>query len=223
MTWHTDPLIGFDTETTGVDNGTDRIVTAAVVDGADVSTWFIDPGVEIPAAASAVHGITTERAQAEGVSPAEALPEIVRALTKAAEENVPVVAYRAGFDLTLLANELVRHGIPPVPWNDLRVIDPFILDKRCDKWRKGKRTLSAVCEHYDVLLTQAHSAAADATAAVSLARAIGHRYGQVARMNTAELHTAQIGWHADDAASLEAYLRRQGRDETVDRRWPLQL
>ena len=134
-----------------------------------------------------------------------------------------MVAYRAGFDLTLLANELVRHGIPPVPWNDLRVIDPFILDKRCDKWRKGKRTLSAVCEHYDVLLTQAHSAAADATAAVSLARAIGHRYGQVARMNTAELHTAQIGWHADDAASLEAYLRRQGRDETVDRRWPLQL
>ncbi|MGH8879277.1 MAG: hypothetical protein ACRD0P_18360, partial [Stackebrandtia sp.] len=44
----------------------------------------------------------------------------------------------------------------------------------------------------------------------------------VGAMNTAELHTSQIAWHADDAAGLEEYFRRQGRDETVDRRWPLQ-
>lgn len=223
MTWHTGPLIGFDTETTGVDHATDRIVTAAVVDGSDVSTWFIDPGVEIPPEASAVHGITTERARAEGSAPAQVLPEIARALAKAAEERVPVVVYRAGFDLTLLANELVRHDLEPIPWNRLYVIDPFVLDKRCDRWRKGKRTLSAVCEHYDVPLRQAHSAVADAAAAVALARAIGHRHGRVAGMSPAELHAAQMGWHADDAESLEAYLRRQGRDETVDRRWPLQF
>lgn len=223
MTWHTGPLIGFDTETTGVDPATDRIVTAALVDGADVSTWFVDPGVEIPVEASAVHGITTERARAEGSTPGQALPEIARTLVKAAEERVPVVVYRAGFDLTLLANELARHGLEPVPWNRLYIVDPYVLDKRCDRWRKGKRTLAAVCDHYDVPLRQAHSAVADATAAVALAREIGRRYGHVANMSPAELHAAQMGWHADDASSLEAYLRRQGRDETVDLRWPLQL
>ncbi|GAA4915564.1 DNA polymerase-3 subunit epsilon [Stackebrandtia albiflava] len=221
--WHTGPLLGFDTETTGVTGAEDRIVTAAVVDGADVSTWLIDPGVEIPAEATRIHGITTQHARDHGVAPHLALPEIARILVKAAEERIPVVAYRAGFDLTLLAYELERHGLEPVPWNRLYVIDPFVLDKKCDKWRKGKRTLSAVCEQYGVALSHAHSAVADATAAVALARAIGARYPKIAQMSLGELHVSQMGWHADDAASLEAYLRRQGRDETVDRRWPLQL
>ena len=75
--WVTGPLLGFDTKTTGVDPLKDHLVTAAVVsrgslgaDGArgqDVRTWLADPGVEIPEAAAAVHGITTERARTEGV------------------------------------------------------------------------------------------------------------------------------------------------------------
>lgn len=221
-TWHTGPLLGFDTETTGVDTATARIVTAAIVNGDEVANWLIDPGIEIPAAASRIHGISTEHARANGVEPALALSEIARALTKAAQEDVPVVAYRAGYDLTLLSHELDRHGLPAVPWDRLRVVDPFVLDKKADKYRRGKRTLSVVCEHYGVELDGAHSAAADATAAVALARAIGVRHVDLAAMNLAELHTAQIGWHADDAASLEAYFRRQGKQEVIDRRWPLQ-
>ncbi|HZE42016.1 MAG TPA: exonuclease domain-containing protein [Stackebrandtia sp.] len=221
-TWNTDRLVGFDTETTGIDTAHDRIVSAAIVDGADTANWLIDPGVEIPPAASRVHGITTERARAEGAAPAEALAEIAQALGKAAAEGVPVVVYRAGFDLTLLSHELDRHDLPQVPWAELRVVDPFVLDKKCDKYRKGKRTLSVVCEHYGVSLTDAHSAAADARAAVDLARAIGERHGQVRTMSAAELHNAQIGWHADDAAGLQEFFRRKGRDEVVDGRWPLQ-
>lgn len=221
-TWHTGPLLGFDTETTGVDTATARIVTAAIIDGENTSDWLIDPGVEIPAGASKVHGISTEHARANGVEPALALSEIAQALTKAAEAETPVVVYRAGYDLTLLSHELDRYKLPQVPWDRLRVIDPFVLDKKADKFRRGKRTLSVVCEHYGVALDGAHSAAADATAAVALARAIGTRHTALGAMNTAELHTAQIGWHADDAASLEAYFRRQGKQEEIDRRWPLQ-
>ena len=66
--WSAGPFLGFDTETTGVDVTTDRIVTAALVHrdarGTTVRTWIIDPGVEIPAPATAIHGITTERARA---------------------------------------------------------------------------------------------------------------------------------------------------------------
>ncbi|ADD45264.1 exonuclease domain-containing protein [Stackebrandtia nassauensis] len=221
-TWHTGPLLGFDTETTGIDTTTARIVTAAIVNGDDVASWLINPGIDIPAAASNVHGISTEHARANGTEPALALSEIGRALTKAAEEDTPVVVYRAGYDLTLLSHELDRYSLPQVPWERLKVLDPFVLDKKADKFRRGKRTLSAVCTHYDVDLSGAHSADADARAAVSLARAIGQRHKALAAMNITELHTAQIAWHADDAASLEAYFRRQGKQETIDRRWPLQ-
>ena len=43
--------------------------------------WLADPGVEIPLQASAVHGITTERARAEGRPAAEVVAEIVAALS----------------------------------------------------------------------------------------------------------------------------------------------
>lgn len=56
--WPLGPLLGFDTETTGVDPSGDRLVTAALVrraapqaDGVrpqSVTTWLADPGVEIP-------------------------------------------------------------------------------------------------------------------------------------------------------------------------------
>jgi DNA polymerase-3 subunit epsilon len=67
MSWHTKRLAAFDIETTGVNPESDRIVTAAVSllgggQPAEHLSWLVDPGIEIPAGASSVHGITTERA-----------------------------------------------------------------------------------------------------------------------------------------------------------------
>ncbi|MGH8791193.1 MAG: exonuclease domain-containing protein [Stackebrandtia sp.] len=222
MSWNAGPLIAFDTETTGTAPTSDRIVSAAIVDDSGATTWLIDPGTEIPTAASAVHGITTQHAREHGREPRQALAEIGEALTNAADKEIPVVVYRAGFDLTLLACELGRHELPQAPWEALRVVDPYVLDKKCDRYRRGKRTLSDVCAHYGVELSEAHSAAADARAALSLARAVAEADSRISGMNAAELHLAQAGWHADDAESLEAFFRRKGRDEVVDRRWPLQ-
>ncbi len=80
--WTERRVLGFDTETTGVDVTSDRIVTAALVmrQGlgglSRVRTWIIDPGVEIPEGASEIHGITTEYARAHGRPPAEVLEEV---------------------------------------------------------------------------------------------------------------------------------------------------
>ena len=76
MGWHEGPLAGFDTETTGTDPETARIVTAAViVHGPEPvdARWLVNPGIDIPAEATAVHGISTETAQAQGLDPADAL------------------------------------------------------------------------------------------------------------------------------------------------------
>lgn len=232
MHWYEGPLLGFDTETTGVVCAADRIVQAALVTVEAVGpgepqaawmgeTWLIDPGVPIPPGATRVHGITDEQVKAEGEPPAKALAAIASALAAAIDAGTPVVAFRAGFDFTMLAFELDRHGIPAPDWERAVVVDPAVLDKRVDRFRKGKRTLGATAAHYGVALDGAHSAAGDAAATVALARVLGASFPEIGALEPRELHEAQVRWHAEDAASLEAYFQRRGRPETVERRWPI--
>jgi len=72
--WFASPMLGWDTETTGVDVESDRIVTAALVEvgpgGASPQHFVIDPNVEVPEAAARIHGWTTERVRAESTQDA---------------------------------------------------------------------------------------------------------------------------------------------------------
>ena len=232
MGWHRELLIGFDLETTGTDPFEARIVTAAVVEVRDGEIagrreWLADPGVPIPPDASAVHGISDERAAAEGLPADRVADAVADALTGYWAAGVPVVAYNASFDLTLLAAELRRHGLPslgdrlggapPAP-----VVDPYTIDRWVDRYRRGKRTLEAVCAEYGVVLDTAHDAGADALAAARLARAIADRHPKVAALGPAELHRRQIEWYAAWAADFQSFLRRKGNaDAVVDGAWPL--
>ena len=82
--WTEHPIIGFDTETTGVRPDQDRLVTCSVVEvlpsGVNRTYWLADPGVEIPERATAVHGITTEQARENGRPITEVLEEIAAKL-----------------------------------------------------------------------------------------------------------------------------------------------
>ncbi|WP_159498888.1 exonuclease domain-containing protein [Microbacterium sp. 18062] len=219
----------FDLETTGVDVTTDRIVTAHVglLDGdgrvCETQAWFADPGIEIPAGATAVHGITTERACAEGRPAAEVVAEILRALRALFDRGIAVVAYNAPFDFSMLKHEAERHGLDPIV-EPSPIVDPLVLDKALDRYRRGKRTLDVVAAHYAVPLVDAHEAAADAIAAGRVAQALAERYGDVLPADGAELHTRQIGWAREQAESLTEYFVRIGRidpDDPVDGRWPI--
>ncbi|MEU3281228.1 3'-5' exonuclease [Streptomyces antibioticus] len=232
MAWYQELLVGFDLETTGTDPREARIVTGAVIEVRDGQVlghreWLADPGVEIPADAVAVHGISNERATAEGRPAdrvADALADVLAGYWRA---GVPVVAYNAAFDLTLLTAELRRHGLPslrdrlggvdPAP-----VVDPYTIDRRADRYRRGKRTLEAVCAEYGVPLDAAHNASADALAAARLARAIAVRHPKIAALGPAELHSRQIEWYAEWAADFQSFLRRKGEpDAVVDGVWPV--
>ncbi|MFI0229982.1 3'-5' exonuclease [Streptomyces sp. NPDC017086] len=232
MGWHRELLIGFDLETTGTDPREARIVTGAVIEvrasePVGRREWLADPGVEIPADAVAVHGISTERATAEGRPADQVADAIADVLTGYWRTGVPVVAYNAAFDLTLLAAELRRHGLPsltdrlggadPAP-----VVDPYTIDRWVDRYRRGKRNLEAVCAEYGIVLGAAHDATADALAAARLASAIAGRHPKIASLGPAELHRHQIEWYAQWAADFQAFLRRKG-DPTavVDGAWPL--
>ncbi|MFF9012256.1 3'-5' exonuclease [Streptomyces sp. NPDC014870] len=233
MAWHGEPLVGFDLETTGTEPLEARIVTAAIVgvsgDGRVTRhrDWLADPGIRIPEQASAIHGISSERAAAEGRPVAEVADEIAETLTGYWNQGVPIVAYNASFDLTLLSAELRRHGLPSL--SERRggapigpVVDPYTIDRSVDRYRRGKRTLEAVCAEYGVVLEAAHQASADAEAAVRVAVAIAERHASVAALTPAELHGRQIDWYRAWAEDFQAFLRRKGSpDAVVDPSWPL--
>jgi len=222
-----DTLAVFDLETTGIDIDTCRIVTAHVgVIGPSGEVlerreWLVDPGVEIPTAASLIHGISTERARAEGAPAATAVAEIIAALHDAACRGLPIVAYNASYDLSVLAREAARYGHEPLPGPG-PVIDPLVIDKAVDRYRRGKRTLTAACAHYGVELTDAHDAGADAIAAGRVAQAIVRRFPEVAKAAAAELHQRQIEWCRDQAESYQAWRRSNGEPGfTTSGLWPV--
>lgn len=229
--WHLGMLCAFDTETTGTDTESDRIVTACIahIDGIGSGTpvvreWLVDPGIEIPEKAASIHGITTEMARAEGTSPAWAVAEICEELIRAADDLVPIVAFNACYDLTLLDRECRRNGVGPLgPVLDeakALVVDPFVMDKALDPYRKGKRTLTAVAAHYGVKQDTAHSAAGDAVTAARVAWVIAARNPHVARMTATELHSWQVKARREQARSYADHLRKQGTPKQVDGSWP---
>lgn len=218
----------FDLETTGVDVDTSRIVSACVAildpDGTVVARWdwLADPGIEIPAGASAVHGITTERARLDGRPAALVVAEITQTLRLLDSLGMPLIVYNAPYDLTLLDRECRRHRIDPMGAPAL-VIDPLVLDKAVDRYRKGKRTLEVTAALYQVALDDAHDAGSDAIAAGRVAQALAAAYPAELGVAVAQLHELQVRWYADQAASFQDYIRRVKGDETfiADDDWPL--
>lgn len=220
MTWWEQPFTAFDVETTGTDVMADRLVTAALyLKGGATRSILINPGVDIPEEAAKVHGITTEVAQAQGVLAVDAIAWVVEALYQAWAVG-PVVVFNAAFDLSIAAAELRRHHDMDLHVQG-PVIDPFVIDRHIDKYRKGKRTLTAMCDHYQVTHDGAHDAAHDAVAAARLAWRLG-QHPQIVGMTVEDLHTAQIGWHADRQEDYARYLARKGEDVSdVQTEWPL--
>lgn len=234
MTWAAGPYLALDFETTGVNTDTDRAVTAAVVDirpgqTPRTRTWLINPGVDIPAGATAIHGISTEMARADGVHPSGALEEISLELETALASGMPIVAMNASFDLTLLDRELLRYKLGGLAerlgsYDALSpVLDPFVLDREVDKYRKGKRTLSSLCEHYKVALDGAHDASADALGACRVLFKIAKRFPRsIGTVDLHELHDKQVGWHHERQTEFAAYRERIGEPLTdFSTEWPI--
>lgn len=193
--WWTGRAIGFDLETDGKDPEDARIITAnatrleaGVV--ASLHDWMAQPERDIPAEAAEVHGISTERARAEGKPRADVVADIV-AILSGAGHTCPVVGHNLAYDLTVLDREMRRLGLGSVFADytfatglhsctirrdgrtvaDFFVIDTLVLDKAVDRYRPGKRQLSFVAEHYAVPMAEgaAHEAGADVLASLRIA------------------------------------------------------
>lgn len=218
----------FDLETTGVDVSTCRIVSAnvsvlnAAGDVVERNDWVVDPGIPVPEQAARIHGYTTERLQREGQTAVSAVQEIVAALERLFGEDTAVVAYNAPYDFSVLHHEAVRYQLGGLT-AARPIIDPLVIDKSVDRYRRGKRTLDVVAAHYGVELLDAHDAASDAIAAGRVAQAQARKFSDALNMTASELHDRQVEWASSQARNFQEYMRtRRGRPEFVaDGSWPL--
>ena len=213
MSWVDDGFIAFDTETTGVDVSADRIVSAAAVefrDGVEASSreWLIKVDVQIPQAASAVHGITDEMSQSQGLVQVEALESIREYLISS---KMPVVCFNSQFDRAILDSNLERVGCEPL--SGVVDICPYVIDKHMDKYVKGKaqRRLQPTVARYGLELNEAdwHGALADARITGLLLLAQQGRYPQLFTSEPGELGDSVALWREEQDASFKAWLASQ--------------
>lgn len=228
MTWHTGPLAALDLEATGLDPANARIIEVAllVVDQhgnvEPVVDTLVDPGVPVPQRVTEITGISTDDLVSGGVDPAGVLDQVGKALDGFTRQGVPIVIYNARYDWPLLAGELARHGLPALPTIPPAVlVDPLVLDRHVDRYRRGKRTLDVTARHYGVHDGSLHRAAADSITAVAVTRAIVAKYPELGNLDGPALVALQVDAHRVWKEGFNEWLTRKGSTENlVTGEWP---
>ena len=170
----TKPIVFFDLETTGVNIATDRVVEIAILKvfpngNKESKTWLVNPEVEIPAAATAVHKITNEQVVTKPTFK-ELAPEIDTMIA-----GCDLAGFNSNrFDIPLLAEELMRAGI------DFNMKDRKAIDVQVIFHKKEQRTLGAGYQFYcGKVLEGAHGAEADTNATYEILLAQLEKYDDI--------------------------------------------
>lgn len=200
------PYLGVDTETTDKDPEQARVIeicTARIEAGQPTrpNTMLVNPGVEIPAEAIDIHGITNERVAAEGKPTREVIDVYVGEIALAAHRGLPILAQNAAYDLTVLDRECRRHDLPTLTdrldGDPLIVIDPMVLDRRCIRFRRrvskdqGARTLKTLAQAYRIPWDDAKAHGAEYDTLVSCR--VVYKIGLLSRMSMDELMRVRLG------------------------------
>lgn len=153
-------LVAFDVETTGVEPGSRMIELAAQAfepDGTVISEFvrLVNPGMPMPADASAVNGITDDMLK-DAPDASTVLHDFLAWLPS----NPTLVAHNAPFDVGVLAWEFCRASLPMFP---AAVIDTLPI-ARGRKLTINNNLQTLVTHHRLVVSGDAHRALSDASA-----------------------------------------------------------
>ena len=222
MSWLLRPLIALDTETTGTDPETARIVQICVGISTAPGEWspfttLVNPGMPIPPESTVVHGITDEM-----VADAPTVGDVLRDLERSwglADGGTPVVAHNAPYDLTVLDREARRAGVELeiAGWT---VLDTLCLHRRFD-WRTGGRSLGRLAARYDITFP-AHDAEADALAALRLLHILSGENDLLPMIDPTSLHRGQQRWWVQQQDAVESKLLGNGTEFTPAHGWPVE-
>lgn len=165
------PIIFFDLETTGTNITNDRIVEISLIkvmpDGQENSrTRRVNPGMPIPAEATAVHGISDE-----DVANEPRFEQIARSLA-AIFQGCDIAGFNSNrFDIPMLKQEFDRAGV------ELNLSDTKFIDVQTIFHKREPRNLVAAYKFYcNADLENAHSADADTRATFEVLKAQLEKY-----------------------------------------------
>lgn len=215
--WINGSLLGFDLETTGTDQyECSSVDVALVLDRSDDSEptvweWLVNPGIEIPLQATAVHGINTATAQEKGLPIATVISELASAINTARQEtyrDIPFCVYNAAYDVPIVIRESL--GMVGTDWP---ILDGMVLDKALDIYRPGKRTLTAVSAAYGLGVTNAHRAAGDAVSAINVTRKMLKTHFRRGMPHVSQLVTLQKVAYRKQMEQFISYKRTHGQPE----------
>jgi DNA polymerase-3 subunit epsilon/CBS domain-containing protein len=194
--------VALDTETTGLDARTARIVQVAALPLAGGSVRpddrferLVNPGVPIPAAAVAVHGITDAK-----VADAPPFGEIA-GLLEAYIGRAIVIGYAVAYDLAVLEQEYRLAG-RPVP--RFRALDVRTLARLASP-TLADYGLEAVCHWLGIALRGRHSAFGDARAAGEIFQALIPLLRAKEIRTLAEAEAASRALAERDASTMGGY------------------
>jgi DNA polymerase-3 subunit epsilon len=176
------PLVVFDTETTGTNPRTDRIIDIACLkvhpDGRR-ETWQrrLDPGVPIPPGSTAIHGIS-DADVAGHLRFSDVAGELAAFL-----EGCDLAGYNiTGFDLPALRTEFLRVGVP------FEISERRLVDAQRIFFAREPRHLAAAARFYCQAEHEgAHGALADAEMTLRVLAGELQRYEDLPR-SVAALH-----------------------------------
>jgi DNA polymerase-3 subunit epsilon len=212
--WHEHSVVVFDVETTGISPENDRIVEVGLARferGRLVKTWgtLINPGMEIPKAASEIHGITNDDV-ANAPSFIAALPHVL-SITRDAWP----CAYNASFDKKFWSHELSRlSGLDvtslTIPMFDpsFQWVDPVVWSRHHNGIWKGNK-LTQACERYGISIENAHRATDDAVATGKLLFAMA-RENHIKTCTMSELLRRQDLLDREHDADRAAWFAKKG-------------
>lgn len=164
-------LVFLDLETTGLDPNKDRVVEIGLVklhpDGRrETLVERVDPGIDIPEAATKVHGIATQ--EVRGLFGKPRLSQVASRIVEFIGDADLAGFNNLAYDNQLFLAECRRHSIR-FSLDGRRIVDVKLIfhgkETSWDRFLMGPRTLTAAVRHYlGRELEGAHSAGADAAA-----------------------------------------------------------
>jgi len=231
MTWHDAPMLGLDLETTGPDPYEAVPVSFALVMFFEpgvaerVRTGLVQPGLPIPPEATAVHGITDEAVAERGGDLFRFTEGVLGYLLDATRDGVPLVGMNLRYDLTVmdqLTRRFMKHGLIELGF-ETPVLDALVLDRHVDRYRKGRRTLGALADHYGLAPRPEHDPVADVFAARWVVGRIADRNPELRTLDITEVHTIEQAAHYEWATSYNAYRVEHGQEPlgATEYGWPL--
>ena len=163
------PAVSLDTETTGLDTTTARVVQIGAIGMSGpriepdrVFETLVNPAIPIPAATTAIHGIRDDDVRdAPGFE--QAMPRLAAFLGGSV-----VIGHTIGFDLEILRRQAAAADVPwPAPRAlDVRLLAQVAMPDQADF------SLDALCEAFGIEIHGRHSALGDAKAAAEVFAAL---------------------------------------------------